>query len=204
MLLLAGFKALLHRYSGQRQIVVGSPVANRMREEVQGLVGFFVNSLVLSTDFGGDPTFDELLARVRETTLEAYAYQDLPFEKLVEELRPDRDLSRHPLFLTVFVLQQSDAMLPDFRFDGIASELMDLGEVTVRFDLEAHLFLAPDGLRGYLFYNRDLFMPETIERLERHFRTLLENVTQDPTQRISGLSLLSPEEDAAMKDWSHA
>ena len=204
MLLLAGFKALLHRYSGQRQIVVGSPVANRMREEVQGLVGFFVNSLVLSTDFGGDPTFDELLARVRETTLEAYAYQDLPFEKLVEELRPDRDLSRHPLFQTVFVLQQSDAMLPDFRFDGIASELMDLGEVTVRFDLEAHLFLAPDGLRGYLFYNRDLFMPETIERLERHFRTLLENVTQDPTQRISGLSLLSPEEDAAMKDWSHA
>ena len=204
MLLLAGFKALLHRYSGQQQIVVGSPVANRMHEEVQGLVGFFVNSLVLSTDFGGDPTFAELLGRVRESTLEAYAHQDLPFEKLVEELRPNRDLSRHPLFQTVFVLQQSDAMLPDFRFDGVESELLDLGEVAVRFDLEAHLFLAPDGLRGYLFYDRDLFMPETIDRLERHFRTLLENVVQDPTQCISGLSLLSPEEDAAMKDWSHA
>ena len=204
MLLLAGFKALLHRYTGQQQIVVGSPVANRTHEEVQGLVGFFVNSLVLATDFSGDPTFDELLARVRETTLEAYAHQDLPFEKLVEDLQPGRDLSRHPLFQTVFVLQQSDAMLPDFRFQGIEGELLNIGEVAVRFDLEAHLFLAPNGLRGYLFYNRDLFTPETIERLERHFRMLLENAEQDPTQRISSLSLLSPEEDAAMKDWSHA
>jgi amino acid adenylation domain-containing protein len=204
MLLLAGFKALLHRYTGQQQIVVGSPVANRTLEEVQGLVGFFVNSLVLATDFSGDPTFEELLARVRETTLEAYAHQDLPFEKLVEDLQPGRDLSRHPLFQTVFVLQQSDAMLPNFRFQGIEGELLNLGEVAVRFDLEAHLFLAPDGLRGYLFYNRDLFLPETIERLERHFRVLLENAAQDPTQRISSLSLLSPEEDAAMKDWSHA
>ena len=115
MTLLAAFQTLLHRYTGQDDIVVGSPIANRNRIEIEGLIGFFVNTLVLRTDHSGNPTFRELLHRVREMALEAYAHQDLPFEKLVEELRPDRDLSRSPLFQVMFVFQNAPARELSFK-----------------------------------------------------------------------------------------
>ena len=133
MTLLAAFQTLLHRYTGQDDIVVGSPIANRNRIEIEGLIGFFVNTLVLRTDHSGNPTFRELLHRVRETALEAYAHQDLPFEKLVEELRPDRDLSRSPLFQVMFVFQNAPAR--ELSFKGLNVSPVRIAGETAKFDL---------------------------------------------------------------------
>lgn len=204
MLLLSGFTALMQRWTGHRHVLVGSPIAGRTEAAVHGLIGFFVNSLVLATDLGGDPDFDTVIARVRTTALEAYASQDLPFEKLVEALRPDRDLARHPLFQVVFVLQDEAAMAPRPAFAGLDATLLPPGRIHVRFELEVHLYRAPDGIRGYLFYDRDLFEADTIRALESQLAVLLDAGTRHPTLRLSALPLSAVEEARAIDAWSRA
>src|SRR5205085_3227794 len=146
MMLVAAFKVLLMRYSNQEDIAIGIPIANRNWKEVEGLIGFFVNSLVIRTDLSGEPTFDQLLARVRERALEAYAHQDLPFEKLVEELQPHRDSSRNPLFQVMFVLQNAPGS--DLDLGDLMLTPEPATEVTTRFDMEVHLWEQSEGISG--------------------------------------------------------
>jgi len=192
MTLLAAFNALLHRYTGQDDMVLGSPMANRNRVELEGLIGFFLNTLVFRTDLSGDPTFRELLGRVREVALGAYAYQDLPFEKLVEELRPERDLSRTPVFQVMFVLQH--AWRQALAFPGLTLSPMELDTSTSKFDLT--LFVAEDteGLRGTVEYNTDLFDAATVTRMLGHCQTLLEGIIANPDQPVGTLPLLTESE----------
>ncbi|HEX2269376.1 MAG TPA: amino acid adenylation domain-containing protein [Pyrinomonadaceae bacterium] len=189
MTLLAAFKALLFRYTGQSDIVVGTPVANRNREELEGLIGFFVNTLALRTDFHGDPTFRELLQRVREVSLGAYAHQDLPFELLVEELQPVRNLSRNPLFQIVFDLQSAPATA--LELTGLTLQPYEFTAETTRFDLELHLTSTASGLIGALVYSTNLFAESTIRQLAERYRMLLEAVVADPEQHVSGIELLT-------------
>src|SRR3977135_2123068 len=192
MVLLAAFQTLLSRCSGQEDIVVGSPIAGRRRQELERLIGFFVNTLVLRTDLSGDPSFIELLGGVKEAALGAYAHQDLPFEKLVEELQPVRDLSRQPLFQVIFALQnfpQERLIVPGLGLSLEAGE-----HVTAKFDLSLHMFETPTGLQGFIEYATDLFDRGTIERLIGHFENLLSGVVAAPQRRISKLPLLSEEE----------
>src|SRR5262249_11580409 len=172
MVLLAAFQALLGRYSGQEDVCVGTPIANRTRAETEGLVGFFVNTLVLRGDLSGDPTFRGLLGRVRETCLGAYAHQDVPFERLVEELRPQRDPSRTPLFQVMLALDHDpahDVSLPGLTF---SASRVDTG--TSKFDLSLHLTGTAEGLEGTLEYSAELFEEATAARLAGHLRALLE------------------------------
>jgi amino acid adenylation domain-containing protein len=192
MLLLAAFKTLLSRYAGQDDIVVGTPIANRNRTEVEPLVGFFVNTLVLRTDLSGDPTFRELLGRVREVTLGAYAHQDLPFEKLVEELQPERDTSRTPLFQVMFSLQNSP--MPPLKMGGVEVSLSDDATTVSPFDLSFDVTGRADGLLCGLEYNTDLFDGATVGRMLRHFAALLAAAAADPATRASALPLLTDEE----------
>src|SRR5207245_4514375 len=153
MVLLAGFASLLHRYSGQPEVVVGAPVAGRSRAEIEGLIGFFVNSLVLRVDCGGDPSFRELVGRVREVVLGAFAHQELPFERLVEELQPERDLSRNPLFQVTFQLQRvSSALIGPARPERGA---LEVARETAGFDLALDLVESPGRLGGRLEYSTD-------------------------------------------------
>ncbi|MEO8429879.1 MAG: amino acid adenylation domain-containing protein [Acidobacteriota bacterium] len=192
MTLLAAFQALLLRYTGQEDIAVGSPIAGRNRSEIEGLIGFFVNTLVLRTDLSGDPTFRELLRRVREVALGAYAHQDMPFERLVEELQPDRDLGQNPLFQVTFALQNAPGR--DTEFPGIALKNLSVDSGVTRFDLEVHLSEGDDGLHGNFVYSTDLFDAPTIERMASHFQTLLEGIVADPDRNIGDLPLLSDSE----------
>ncbi|HKP51513.1 MAG TPA: amino acid adenylation domain-containing protein [Chloroflexia bacterium] len=192
MTLLAAFGTLLHRYTGQADIVIGSPIAGRTHEELEGLIGFFVNTLVLRSNFAGDPTFRELLKRVRETALGAYAHQDVPFEKLVEELQPGRDMSRTPFFQVMFVLQ--NAPIPDPKLKGLQAKTFIVDSGTAKFDLTLDMQNEEDGLHGDLEYNTDLYDASTIRRMLGHFQTLLEGIVSDPTLRVSELPLLSGDE----------
>ena len=170
MVLLAAFQTLLHRYSGQDDVVVGSPVANRNRSEVEGLIGFFVNVLALRTDLSGDPSFLELLGRVRGVALDAYEYQDLPFEMVVEAVQPARDASRTPLFQVMFVLQTNrpaDLGRSELRFSPLAAEG---GTGTAKFDLTLMLEESEEGLVGGFEYNTDLFDRATIGRMSASLR----------------------------------
>jgi len=187
MALLAGFQALLFRYSGQDDLVIGTPVANRGRVETEGLIGFFVNTLALRADLAGDPTYRELLGRVREATLGAYEHQDLPFERLVEAGHPERDLSRHPIFQVMFALQ--GPMKLDLI--GLEVEPVPLFSGTAKFDLTLFVEQAPGGLRGLLEYSTDLFDTATIERLAESFGCLLDAAVADPDRRIAALPLLT-------------
>lgn len=202
MTLTAAFQTLLHRYTGQDDIVIGSPVAGRNRVELESLIGFFLNMVVLRTDLSGNPTFSELLGRVRKVCLEAYAGQDVPFEKLVEELQPERDLSRNPLFQVTFTLQNS----PRTPFDlaGLATgNDWEIDPGIARFDL--HLFLEDDesGLKGYLSYSTDLFDAATIARMIGHFQILLEGIVADPDRPIGTLLLLAEGERCRLLvDWN--
>jgi amino acid adenylation domain-containing protein len=193
MLLLAAFKVLLARYSGQEDILVGTPVANRSHVELEAVVGFFANTLVLRTDLTGDPPFSALLARVRETCLAAYAHPDMPFEKLVEELQPLRVLGQNPLFQVGFVLQDA-TVGGDLAFITIAAP----------FDLMVFIRDGPDGrLGGTIQYKRDLFAPETIARLVGHYRVLLEGVVADPGRRLWDLPLMDEaESQQILVDWN--
>jgi amino acid adenylation domain-containing protein len=191
MTLLAAFQTLLGRYSGQEDIVVGSPIAGRNRPEVEGLIGFFVNMLVLRGDLSGNPTFRELLRRVREVALGAYAHQDLPFERLVEELQPERNLSYNPLFQISFTLETAPepARLGALRtsWDAVLSG-------TSKFDLSVEMTEGPEGLATAVEYCTDLFGREMIQRLLGHFRVLLEGIVADPDRRIMALPLLTEAE----------
>jgi amino acid adenylation domain-containing protein len=201
MTLLAAFQTLLMRYTGQRDVVVGSPIANRNRAEIEGLIGFFVNTLALRTDLSGDPPFVELLGRVREVALGAYGRQDLPFERLVEELQPERDLSRHPLFQVMMVLQNAPregAELPGLRLSTLPSE-----SGTTKFDLTLSLVEGEGGLAGSLEYSTDLFEAETVRRMLGHYRKLSESVVADPQRRLSELELLTEEErELLLIEWN--
>jgi amino acid adenylation domain-containing protein len=192
MILLAAFQSLLHRYTNQREILVGTGIANRNRAELEKLIGFFVNTLVLRADFDGDPTFRQLLSRTRRLTLEAYAHQDLPFERIVEELQPARDLSRNPVFQVSFALQ--NAPMEELLLPGLTFSAQEFETLTTRFDLEFHLWDLPLGLRGYLFYSTDLFDESTIERLLAHYRRFLEAIVEDPDEQISLVQFLTQAE----------
>src|SRR6185295_3204925 len=187
MTALAAFSALLGRCTGQADLVVGSPVANRTEAGVEDLIGFFVNTLALRFDLAGDPPFRALLGRVRESALAAYAYQDLPFERLVEELQPDRDLSRSPLFQVMFSLDpvQGGELAP-----GLGCELLDIDTGTAKFDLV--LFLKQEaGLTAVLEYATDLFDAPTVARLGRAFLSLLTGLVEEGSgPRVSDLPLL--------------
>ena len=200
MTLFAAFQVLLYRYTGQEDIAVGVPIANRNRSEIEGLIGFFVNSLVLRTNLSGNPTFRELLSQVRQVALAAYAHQDLPFEKLVEELHPERDLSRNPLFQVVFALQ--NAPMTSLELPDLTLKPWQLEMVTTRFDLEFHLWEQSQGLSGlwqqpvegisgFVAYNTDLFDTTTIARILNHFQTLLEEIVAAPDRQIAALPILS-------------
>jgi acyl carrier protein len=171
MTLLAAFQALLYGYSGQEDLCVGSPIAGRGRTETEGLIGFFANTLVLRTRLGGTLTFRQVLRRVRETALGAFAHQDVPFEKLVEALRPPRDPSRNPLFQVNFRVQS--AAPPHLELLGLAAEPLDVDPGTARFDLALDLWPAGDGLRGYFEYNTDLFEQSTVVRMAHDWERLL-------------------------------
>jgi amino acid adenylation domain-containing protein len=193
MTLLAAFKVLLYRYSGQTDFAVGSPIANRNRPEIENLIGFFVNTLVLRADLAGDPSFRQLLAQVRQITLEAYDHQDLPFEKLVEELQPARDLSYSPLFQVMFVWQNMERKpveLPDLTWTPMAAPTH-----ASMFDLTLYMWEHPEGLSGVFEYNTDLFDAATIEKMAGHFQTLLEGIVADPERRLSQLPLLTAAEN---------
>jgi amino acid adenylation domain-containing protein len=191
MALLAVFKVLLYRYTGQTDILVGSPIANRNRSEIEKLIGFFVNMLVLRTDLSGDPTFLDVLGQVREVALGAYDHQDVPFEKLVEELQPQRDLSRQPLFQVQFVLQNTPSV-PELP--GLIASSMKVESSTAKFDLTLFVEEDEQGLKGKLEYNTDLFDAATIARMAGHFQTLIQGIVSNPEQRLSELPLLTETE----------
>ncbi|HSG40149.1 MAG TPA: amino acid adenylation domain-containing protein, partial [Thermoanaerobaculia bacterium] len=192
MVLLAAFQALLSRVSGQEDLAVGSPVANRDRLETEPLIGFFANTLALRGELAGDPDFRELLGRARTATLGAWSHQDVPFEKLVEELSPQRDPSRTPLFQVALALQNAPAA--PLELPGLRTEPLDLDAGVSRFDLTLLLREEEDGLAGAAEYAADLFDAVTVERLLRCYRTLLDAAVADPGQRLSELPLLTDEE----------
>jgi amino acid adenylation domain-containing protein len=192
MTLLAGFQVLLSRYSLQDDIAVGTPIANRNRAELEEMIGFFANTLVMRAKISDETSFKELVAQVRETSLEAYAHQDVPFEKLVEELRPDRNLSQNPLFQVLFSLQNAPRQA--FELSGLKLQLMDVGETTSKFDISAFLSETPNGIRGRMEFNTDLFDSATIQRLIGHYETLLTAAMERPDLAVSKLPLLDGEE----------
>ena len=192
MLLLAAFKVLLHRYTGQDDVVIGAPIANRNRVEIEGLIGFFVNTLVLRTDLSGDPDFRELLARVRKVTLEAYAHQDMPFELLVEELQPERDLSRNPLFQVMFQLENTPK--EELPLPGLTLSPVDVEGVASQFDLSVDVVESEYGLSVTAEYSTDLFEAATIRRLLDRWRVLLEGIAAEPARRLSDLPLMDESE----------
>ncbi|HEV2705170.1 MAG TPA: amino acid adenylation domain-containing protein, partial [Pyrinomonadaceae bacterium] len=192
MVMLAAFKALLYRYTGQRDIVVGTPTAGRTRAETEDLIGFFINTLVLRTELTGRLSFRELLAKVREVCLGAYAHQDLPFEKLVEELQPERDTSRNPLFQVAFQIlntPRGSLNLSDLSLEPLESSIK-----ATKFDITLSMVDTPQGLGGSLVYSSELFDETTIKRLISHFQTMIEGIVADPEKPISTLPLLQPDE----------
>ncbi len=201
MTLLAAFQVLLWRTSGQETFAVGSPIANRNRAEVEGLVGYFINMLALRADLAGDPTFRGLLARVREAALGGYEHQDLPLEMVVEALQPERDPSRTPLFQAMFVLQNNQ--LPDVIPEGLTLEPFgEAGTGTAKFDLSLAMAETPDGLVGSLEYATDLFDAATIDRMLDRFRSLLESVVADADRRVSDLDVATPDDLRTLAEWN--
>ncbi|MEG4318292.1 MULTISPECIES: amino acid adenylation domain-containing protein [unclassified Microcoleus] len=199
--LLAAFQTLLYRYTGQVDIAVGTPIANRNRSEIEALIGFFVNSLVLRADLSGNPTFQELLHRVKNAAMTAYAHQDLPFEKLVEELHPDRELSRNPLFQISFSLQNTPVAA--LELPGIALRAIDFDTGSAKLDLECNLWEDAGSIHGQFIYSTDLFDRATIARMAGHFQTLLSAIVANPKQRLSDLALLTaPESLQLLIDWN--
>jgi amino acid adenylation domain-containing protein len=192
MTLLAALQMLLYRYTGQEDICVGTPIAGRNRGETEGLIGFFVNTLVIRADLGGDPSFRELLERVRESALGAYAHQELPFEALVEKLQPERSMSHTPIFQVAFAYQ--NGFTEALELPGLTLRRVELEHRTTKFDLTVAATETPEGLSVSVEYNTDLLNDDTIARLLEHYRILLEGAVADPARRISDLPLLNETE----------
>ncbi|HYH80140.1 MAG TPA: amino acid adenylation domain-containing protein, partial [Longimicrobium sp.] len=204
MALLGAFQALMHRYTGQDDVAVGCPVANRGRPELEQLIGFFVNTLVMRTDLSSNPTFRQLLRRVRGVALAAYAHQDLPFEKVVEQVQPERDPGRNPLFQATFQIVAGDP-----GDDGAAAaaagllQAMDVTLATSKFDLRCDLWPAGDGFKGYLEYSADLFEAPTARALARHFEALAAAMVRVPDAPVAEVRLPpSPEQERALAAWN--
>ncbi len=203
MTFLAGFAALLHRYTSQDDLIVGSTIANRVRRELEGLIGFFVNSLALRTDLSGDPSFSGLVVRAREVALGAYAHQDLPFEKLVADLQPERDQSRSPLFQVLCQLQ--NAPLGPVELPALAMTPMAVSVQTAKFDLVLNLWEEGPVFKGELRYDTGLFQAPTAARIVRHLEALLAGAVAEPSRRLSELALLSPaERQQLVLEWNEA
>ncbi|MCP4657047.1 MAG: amino acid adenylation domain-containing protein, partial [bacterium] len=201
MTLLAAFSTLLHRLSGQRDVVVGTPAANRTCTELEGLIGLFVNTLVLRTDLAGDPDFPDLLARVQRTVLGAQAHQDLPFEQLVEELQPERHLARSPLFQVLFVLQT--APVRPIRMAELSFRMVESEARSSQLDLSLNVVEQEDGLRALVQYDPDLFEATTVRRMLEQFRQLLAEIAADPDRRLSRLPCLrAAERHQILLEWS--
>jgi len=191
MVLMAAFQVLLSRHAAADDVVVGSPVAGRTREEVEGVIGFFVNTLCIRTDLSGNPTFREVLRRVREVTLGAYEHQELPFETLVEALQPERSLSHTPLFQAMFILHHQEGGDGGGGLAGLRAEGLDTGQDTAKYDLTLSLYPAGRGLRGGLEYSTDLFERGTIRRMLGQLERVVDQGTADPDRRLSRLTLMS-------------
>ncbi|GCE28515.1 hypothetical protein KDA_39990 [Dictyobacter alpinus] len=195
MTLLSLFGLLLARYSGQQDLPIGTPIANRTQPELEGLIGFFVNTLVLRLSLVGDPSFEQLVARVRELTLDAYAHQEVPFEQVVESLQLPRDPARSPLFQVMFVLQNATPLTQvSESFAGLQPTLLDVQPVGAKFDLTLTVDEETEGLSCTFEYNRDLFAAATIQRLARHWLLLVDAALAHPEQPVGTLPLLTPEE----------
>ena len=203
MAFMAGLQTLLFRYSQQADVLVGTPMANRKRVELENLVGLFVNTLVLRTRFHGDPPFEDLFRQMRETTLEGLSNHDVPFEKVVEELDLERDTSRNPLFQVIFAFQ--NVPIPKLVAEGLTLERYEFRESTARLDLELDLQEMPDGFVGWMGYNSDLFDHTTALRMVSAFRRLLQSIVDDPQQRVSRLPLLGEgEHHQVLTAWNDA
>jgi amino acid adenylation domain-containing protein len=201
MTLLAAFAVLLSRYSGQKDIVVGSPIANRNRAEIESLIGFFVNTLVLRTKLQDNPCFEEVLKQVRQVALDAYSNQDLPFEQLVEVLQPERNLSHSPLFQVMFVLQ--NAPMGKLELPGLSLTPMEVESAIAKFDLTVLMEETEQELKGLWEYNSDLFDATTIERMSWHFQTLLEGIVANPQERVGQLQMLTEaERQQLLVEWN--
>ncbi|MCX8132089.1 MAG: amino acid adenylation domain-containing protein [Clostridia bacterium] len=201
MVLLAAFKVLLYRYSGQTDIIVGSPIANRNRKDIEGLIGFFTNNLVLRTSFSEKSSFGELLKEVKRVTLEAYSNQDVPFEKIVEELHIKRDMSRNPLFQVLFGLQNTP--LPRMELSEINVSTIDIDGGYSRFDLALDLREAGEELAIDFEYNTDLFSSETITRMAGHYKQLLSAIIKNPGEELDRLEILTKKEkDTLLCKWN--
>ncbi|MBD0264764.1 MAG: AMP-binding protein, partial [Tolypothrix sp. Co-bin9] len=188
MLLLAAFQTFLYRYTGQDDIAVGSPIANRNRDEVKSLIGFFANTLVLRTDLSGNPTFNELLTRVRKVAIGAYTYQDLPFDKLVEAIQPERDVSRTPLFQVMFNVQDY-SQLPEIP--GLALSIVKIETEAAQFDFSLSIEITNQKVLASCDYNTDLFDATTITKMLKHFENLLSGIAMNSHARLSNLPILS-------------
>ncbi|NER82687.1 MAG: AMP-binding protein, partial [Leptolyngbya sp. SIO1D8] len=200
MTLLTAFKILLYRYTGQEDIVVGSPTANRTRTEIEGLIGYFVNTLVMRTTLSGNLTFEELLGRVRQVMIDAYANQDVPFEKLVEELQPDRDINYNPLFQVSFILQNTPKV--EFELPGLTLTPFEVESTKAVFDLRLDVVETDLGLEGFWEYNTDLFDASTVSRMRGHFEILLRAIAANPQQQVDQLPLLTEAEQYQLVEWN--
>ncbi|BAY23196.1 non-ribosomal peptide synthase [Calothrix sp. NIES-2100] len=202
MTLMAAFATLLYRYSRQSDIVIGSPIANRDRQETHSLIGLFVNSLVLRTNLEGNPSFAELLQRVKQVALDAYAHQDVPLERLVEALQPERSLSHMPLFQVAFAMQNTP--MGKLELPNLSLNLLKIENRTAKFDLTLSMQETESGILGEWEFNTDLFDATTISRMAGNFQTLLENIVVNPQQRIAEVSLLNASEQyQLLVDWNN-
>lgn len=200
MTLLAGFYTLLYRYTRQEDILIGTPIAGRNRSEVENLIGFFVNTLVLRVQFNGEDDFLTLLAKVKQIALEAYEYQDLPFEILIEQLHLERNLGISPLFQVMFALQNTPAQ--ELQLHGIQTSPLTVTQVAAKFDITLFLEETRHGLHGILEYNTDLFLESTVQRIVEHFETILHAVSVQPQQKIAFIPLLTTEEQQLFQQWN--
>ncbi|CAG0937717.1 nonribosomal peptide synthetase DhbF [Thermoflexales bacterium] len=200
MTLLAAFQTLLYRYTGQTDLIIGTPIANRPREETEGLIGFFVNTLALRVKLDNNPTFSDLLRQVREVTLGAYAHQELPFDRLIDELHLLRDLSHAPLFQVLFVLQ--NAPMPAIELPDLTMLPLEMDNQAAQFDLTLSMTEQPHGLLGLVEYNTDLYEAVTIQRLIAHFQTLLANIACQPQQHLLEFKLLTELEQQLFREWN--
>ncbi len=192
--MLAAFKVLLHRYSGQQDICVGTSIANRTQHEVAGLIGFFVNTLALRSEVSGEASFTELLQQVKTTTMEAYEHQDVPFEKVVEVVVKERDLSRNPLFQVMLVLQNTSEV-SQLRLGEVKLSGVGFTQNGSKFDITFFISETANGLQGSVEYATDLYNESTIIRMTDHFKELLTSIVKSPQQKIGELQMLTKSEE---------